>query len=102
MIKKAKIQYGMITIPYNIIKSKRVKTSEIIVDANKVIIRTPLNKDLSEIHRIVSDKARWILKKQKEYKETIPQIVRPSYKEGSTLPYFGRNYRLRILTKQSL
>ena len=63
MIRKAKIQYGTISITYHIIKSKRVKTSEIIVDADKVTIRMPLNKDMSEIHGIVSDKASWILKK---------------------------------------
>jgi predicted metal-dependent hydrolase len=95
--KKAKIQYGTITIPYYIIKSKRVKTSEIIVDSDKVTIRTPLNKNLSEIRRIVSDKASWILKKQKEYKEAIPTILKPTFEDGSTLPYFGRNYPLRIL-----
>jgi predicted metal-dependent hydrolase len=59
-----------------------------------------LNKNLSEIRRIVSDKASWILKKQKEYKETIPQIVKPTYEEGSTLPYLGRNYPLRILKER--
>jgi predicted metal-dependent hydrolase len=57
---KSKIQYGTISIPYHIIKSKRVKTSEIIVDADKVTIRTPLNKDLSEIRGIVSNKAQWL------------------------------------------
>jgi predicted metal-dependent hydrolase len=99
--KKGKIQYGTTTIPYYIIKSKRIKTSEIIVDSDKVTIRTPLNKNLSEIQRIISGKASWILKKQKEYKETIPQIIKPTYEEGSTLPYLGRNYPLRILKNQS-
>jgi hypothetical protein len=95
--KKGKIQHGTITIPYYIIKSKRIKTSEIIVDSDRVTIRTPLNKNLSEIRRIVSDKASWIIKKQKEYKEAIPQIIKPTFEEGSTLPYLGRNYPLRIL-----
>jgi hypothetical protein len=31
--KKGKIQHGTITIPYYIIKSKRIKTSEIIVES---------------------------------------------------------------------
>jgi predicted metal-dependent hydrolase len=97
---KSKIQYGTISIPYHIIKSKRVKTSEIIVDANKVTIRTPLNKDLSEIRGIVSDKARWIFKKQKEYRERSLQITKPTFGEHSTLPYLGKNYPLRILKKQ--
>jgi predicted metal-dependent hydrolase len=98
--RKGKIQYGTTTIPYHIIKSKRVKTSEIIVDSNKVTIRTPLDKSLSDIERIISGKASWILKKQKEYKEAIPQIIKPTYREGSTLPYLGRNYPLRIIKNQ--
>jgi predicted metal-dependent hydrolase len=99
--KKGKIQYGTTTIPYHIIKSKRIKTSEIIVDSDRVTIRTPLNKSLSDIHNIISGKAAWILKKQKEYKKTIPQIIKPTFEEGSTLPYLGRNYPLRILKHQS-
>ncbi len=97
---KGEIQYGMATIPYHIIKSKRVKTSEIIVDSDKVTIRTPLDKNLADIKKIVSGKASWILKKQKEYRETIPQIIKPTYREGSTLPYLGRNYPLRIIRNQ--
>jgi predicted metal-dependent hydrolase len=100
MIMKAKIQYGTITIPYDIIKSKRIKTSEIIVDADKVTIRTPLNKDISEIRKLVLDKASWILKKQKEYKDTIPQIVKPTFQEGSTLPYLGKDYPIKVFKRQ--
>ena len=97
---KAKIQYGTITIPYYIIKSRRIKTSEIIVDSDRVIIRTPRNKNQSDIQRIISGKASWILKKQKEYKEAIPQIIKPTYEERTTLPYLGRNYTLRIIKNQ--
>lgn len=66
---KAKIQYG-------IIKSKCIKTSEIIIDADKVTTRTPLNKVISEVRKLLLDKAGWILKKHNEYKDTIPKIVR--------------------------
>jgi len=34
----------------------------------------------------VSGKASWILEKQKEYGETIPLIIKPTYEKGSTLP----------------
>src|SRR5689334_11908795 len=95
-----KIHYGTATISYDIIRSKRIKTSEIIVDADKIIVRTPLNKDLSEIRRLVLDKASWILKKQKEYKDTVPQIIKPNFQEGSALPYLGKVYPIKILKKQ--
>jgi hypothetical protein len=47
-----KITYGTITIPYCIIKTGRIKTSELIVDANAITVRAPLNKDKLEIQRI--------------------------------------------------
>jgi hypothetical protein len=48
-----KIQYGTVTIPYSIIRSKRIKTSGIIVDADNITIRTPLNKGISEIRKLL-------------------------------------------------
>jgi predicted metal-dependent hydrolase len=98
---KGKIQYGTITIPYHVVKSKRIKTSEIIVESDTVTIRTPLNKNSSDIQQLVSGKASWILKKQKEYKDAVPQIMKPTFEEGSTLPYLGKNYALRIIKNQT-
>ena len=63
---KGKIQYGATTIPFDIIKSKRIKTSEIIVESDKVTIITPLNKSQPDIEGLISGKASWILKKQKK------------------------------------
>ena len=59
-------------------------------------MRAPFGKDDREIQRLVLDKASWILKKQKEYRETIPEVTRPSFKENTTLPYLGANYPLKI------
>ena len=42
---KDKVKYGTITIPYQIIKTGRIKTSEVIVDADTITVRTPYNKD---------------------------------------------------------
>lgn len=98
---KDKVRYGTITIPYQIIKTGRIKTSEVIVDADTVTIRAPFDKDNLEIQRLVLGKASWILKKQKEYRETIPEVVKPSFKENTTLPYLGTNYPLKINKEQS-
>jgi predicted metal-dependent hydrolase len=91
-----RVKYGTATIPYSIIKTGRIKTSELIVDADTITVRVPMNKDKLEIQRIVLDKARWILKKQKEYKEMMPELVKPSFDNKTTLPYFGRNYSMII------
>ena len=71
---KDRVKYGTITIPYQVIKTRRIKTSEVIVDADTITIRTPYSKDKLEIQRLVLNKAKWILRKQKEYKEKYHKL----------------------------
>ena len=94
---KQQLQYGTKIIEYSIIKSRRIKTSEIIVDADNVVVRAPFRKPAVEICEIVRRKANWILKKQLEYRAHNPQIIKPTFLHGSTLPYFGKNYPLKIM-----
>ena len=101
IFQKDRVKYGTITIPYCIIKSGRIKTSELIVDADTITVRAPFNKDKMDIQKIVLDKARWILKKQKEYRETIPEITKPSFEENTPLPYLGKNYSAKIKRNQA-
>jgi hypothetical protein len=85
-INQQKLQYGTSIIDYSIVRSRRRKTSEIIVDAENVIIRTPYHKSIEEINDIVRGKANWIRTKQSEYRLKSPEIVKPAFQEGSTLP----------------
>jgi hypothetical protein len=96
-----KIRYGTISIPYKIFKTRRIKTSEVIVDADTITVRVPFDKDKTEIQKLVLDKASWILRKQKEYRETIPEVRKPSFRENTTLPYLGNNYSLMINKNQT-
>ena len=50
------LHFGSKTIEYSVIPSKRIKTSEIIVDANEIIVRTPYTKTASEVQKIVKKK----------------------------------------------
>lgn len=95
-----RIQYGSTNLEYHIKRSKRIKTSELIVDSDRIEIRTPLNKSLQDTRNIILDKADWILRKQKQYQETIQEIIIPSFEENFTLPYLGKNYRLKIKKNQ--
>src|SRR5215212_10895496 len=99
---KGRVKYGAKTIHYQIIKTGRVKTSEVIVDADTttITVRTPLEKNKHEIQRIILDKASWILQKQREFRKSTPQLVKPTFKENSTLPYLGKNYVLVIKKKK--
>jgi predicted metal-dependent hydrolase len=94
---KDRVRHGTTTIPYHIIKTGRVKTSEVIVDADTTItVRIPLQKNKHEIQTIVLDKASWILQKQREFRKRSSQLIKPTFKENSTLPYLGKNYQLVI------
>ncbi len=95
---KDRVRYGTTTISYDIIKTRRLKTSEVIIDVDTTIItvRTPLDKKKNEIQKIVLDKAGWILQKQREFRESRPDLMKPTFKENSTLPYLGKNYPLVI------
>ena len=84
-----------------LVKTRRRKTSEVIVDKDTVGVRTPLTKSDNEIQKVIHDKANWTLKKQKEYRELKPGTLRPTFGENSTLPYLGKNFPLKIFTRAS-
>ena len=95
---KQTYQYGNRKVDYLLIKSKRRKTSEVIVDKDEITIRVPFDKSLQEIEKILADKISWILKKQKEYEHSSYEIIIPTFLPDSTLPYLGKNYNLRIVS----
>jgi len=96
-----KLNYGSDVIEYSVVKTNRRKTSEVIVDKDTVEIRAPIDKPDQEIRNIIKDKANWILRKQKEYRDLSPEITKPVFGENSTLPYLGTNYPLKIFTKEA-
>lgn len=83
-----KIKYGTSVIEYSVIKSKRRKTSQIMVDGEEVIVRTPLSKDNSEIQKIIQNKASWIFRKQLEFKKR------------TDVNFIPKKYTKRFLLKQ--
>ena len=83
-----KIKYGNSTIEYSVVKTKRRKTSQIMVDKDEVIVRTPITKNNSEIKKIVEGKAQWIFKKQLEFKKR------------KNLNYVPKKYAKHFLLKQ--
>ena len=64
---KGKVRFGNSVINYSVVKTKRRKTSQIVVDKTGVLVRTPLNKSDHEIEKIVDEKKQWIFKKQLEF-----------------------------------
>ncbi|HEX2405863.1 MAG TPA: SprT family zinc-dependent metalloprotease [Nitrososphaeraceae archaeon] len=90
-------QHGNNKILYNLVRSKRQKTSELIIEnENEITLRVPFDKPLSEIKEIIQKKIQWILKKQDEYQKAKPEIKELSYLPSSTLPYLGNNYTIEL------
>lgn len=89
--------YGNKTIKYILIKSKRRKTCEVIVEKDEITIRAPFDKPIKEVESILNDKIKWISQKQKEIQIQKSEIVKPSFDDGSTLSYLGKNYKLKII-----
>jgi predicted metal-dependent hydrolase len=96
---KQNYQYGNRNINYILVRSKRRKTSEVIVDKDEITIRAPFDKSIVEIEKVLDDKIRWIIKKQKEYEHAPQEILKPTFLPNSTLAYLGKNYNLKIISE---
>lgn len=89
-------------IPFNLVRSKRRKTSELIIEnENEITLRVPFDKPMEEIKEIIQRKIQWIFKKQEEYKMTKTEIKEYSYLPSSTLQYLGNYYEIEIRTINS-
>ena len=91
-----KIKFGSTVIPYTVFKTKRRKTSQIIVDKDNVIVRSPSSKTNVEVKQMIQQKAKWVFEKQQEFKKQKSAIVKPTFSEETTVPYFGKNCILKI------
>jgi len=93
------IQFGKSKINYNIKRSIRRKTTEIVVSKTGVNVLTTTKKPSAQIHELVKSHSRWIFKKKLRIKEEKP--IKISYEHNSKLPYLGMNYPLQVKeTKQ--
>ena len=92
-----KVKFGNTAITYSVIKSRRRKTSQITVDKDTVVIRTPNTKTISEIKKIVDSKKQWIFQKQLEFQKQKSDIAKFYYTDGTKLAYLGKNLTLKIL-----
>ena len=60
-----------------------MRTSEIIVDEDSVMIRAPMDKPMSEIESMVRKKKNWIARKQNEYRKRDIHITKPTFEVDS-------------------
>ena len=78
-----------------IVRTNRVKTASVKVEAGKVSVVVPFKLPDDRIEKVVTDKAKWI--REKIYLHNQHVISKPKeYVSGESFTYLGKNYRLKI------
>ena len=89
------IQFGNSKIKYTVIRSNRRKTSEIIVSKSGVDVLSPMNKNDTQIKKLVKSHSKWIYQKQLRVMEESNE--KNTYVHNSKLPYLGKKYLLKTI-----
>lgn len=97
-LSKRQYLHGTKKVEYFVFRTRRRKTSEIIVDSDEIVIRVPYSKADIEIESLIKEKISWILRKQKEFSDNAKsiEISNPVYTKDSTLPYLGNNLKIQV------
>jgi predicted metal-dependent hydrolase len=95
------INYGKHQIEYTIKHGKRKKTLGInITPAAQVIVLAPKFLNEERIHKIVKNRAKWIIEKQDYFKKMAQLYPERKFVSGESILLLGRRYRLKILKTQ--
>lgn len=88
------ISFGNSTIKYNVKRVTNRKTTQIFVDKLGVQIISPSNTTQKQIKDIVVKNSKWIYSKQLWANKQ--NDLKITFKQGTELPYLGKNYLLKI------
>lgn len=80
-------------LPYHVVRSKRRKTAQISVKAEKIEVRIPEWVSDQWVEKWVSERAGWIQKKWFDVNLSSEEF-RIEIKQGASIPYLGKNYKL--------
>lgn len=79
-----------------VIRSSRRKTADIRVEQGVVSVIVPTALSTERIDQLLAEKRQWIREKMLLHREARPASTR-RFVSGETIPYLGRNYRLKVL-----
>jgi len=88
------VTFGNSIIKYNVKRVTNRKTTQIFVDKLGVQIISPSKTTQKEIKDIVIKNSKWIYSKQLWANKQSDMKI--SFKQGTRLPYLGKNYLLKI------
>lgn len=93
---KRSIVYGRKSIDYSLFYCDR-KTMEIAVHPdNTVIVKAPVDSDISLIEKKLIKRARWLLRQLNYFRQFNPKTPDRCYVNGETHLYLGKQYRLKL------
>ena len=88
------VAFGNSTIKYNVKRVTNRKTTQIFVDKLGVQIISPSDTTQKQIKDIVKKNSKWIYSKQLWANKQSDMKI--TFKQGTRLPYLGKNYLLKI------
>jgi predicted metal-dependent hydrolase len=93
---KHSVVYGRKTIGFSLLYCDR-KTMEIAVHPDSsVIVKAPLQSDITLIEKKIIKRSRWILRQLNYFKQFNPKTPDRCYVNGETHLYLGKQYRLKM------
>jgi len=95
------VQYGKTTIRYLLNHTDRKNLAIHVHPDLNVEVEAPLGSELEEIKDKVLKRAGWILKQQRLFERYSFELPPREYVSGETHRYLGRQYRLKVIVKES-
>lgn len=93
---KEAVQFGSITIAFQLEFSNRKSLGITITPEMEVKVRAPFDATIERIKEKVKKKAPWIIKQQNFFLSFQPRTPERKFVSGETHLYLGRQYRLQI------
>jgi predicted metal-dependent hydrolase len=94
------IAFGSQTIEYQLERMPRSTLSITVHPDLSVIVKAPETTEHEEIDKRVYQRAKWILKQQRQFEIYLPDVPPRKYISGESHRYLGRQYRLKVIESE--
>jgi predicted metal-dependent hydrolase len=90
------VTYGKENISFNVLHGSRKTLAIEVYPDSSVVIKAPAGTGLDEIQKIVSKRARWIIRQQQYFRQFDPRTPQRQFVGGETHLYLGKQFRLKV------
>jgi predicted metal-dependent hydrolase len=95
-----KIKYGKTIIEFKLYFLDRKTLGIYVYPDMSIVVKAPVDAELSKIYKRVEHRALWIVKKQKFFQDFHPLTPPRKYVGGETHLYLGKQYRLKMIENE--